>query len=575
MAQAIPASQIVAVTPSVLSAGGNALDMNGLLLDNSTRIPIGSVLSFPTAASVSDYFGASSDITALAGNYFLGFDNSTRKPGALLIAQYNEGDVGAYLRGGDVSGLTLAELQDLTGVLTVTIDGTAETSSSIDLATATSFSDAAEMVSVALGVLGPQTAAFTASIASTTMTVTAIGSGTIGVGQEVQGAGVTAGTLISAQLTGTTGGTGTYTVTESQTVTSGARTANIPAVTYDSVSGAFVVISSTDGASSTIGFGSGTIAAGLKLTSATGAVTSQGADATTPSEAMTLYAQLTQNWATFMTAFDPDPSGNANKLLFAAWTNSANPNRYAYIAWDTDSAPAASAEATSSLGYLLGQSNSSGTVPIYSPTQGPQVAAFVMGTAASIDFTQLNGRITFAFKSQTGLDADVVTATAAENLQSNGYNYYGRWSTANDEFVFLRPGSVTGTFLWLDGYINQIWMNNQFQLALMVLLTSARSIPYNRDGYGLIIAAVQDVINQALTFGAVRPGVTLSASQAAQVNQNAGVEISGILNTQGWYFQVRDALPQVRAARESPPCTFWYMDGGSVQQLALSSISVL
>lgn len=67
----------------------------------------------------------------------------------------------------------------------------------------------------------------TASIASTTMTVTAIGSGTVLFpGQTVAGAGVDPATTIVAQLTGTTGSTGTYQVSVSQVVVSEAMTAS-------------------------------------------------------------------------------------------------------------------------------------------------------------------------------------------------------------------------------------------------------------------------------------------------------------------------------------------------------------
>lgn len=59
----------------------------------------------------------------------------------------------------------------------------------------------------------------TASIATTTMTVTAVGSGSIHVGQIITGANVAAGTTVTAFLTGT-GGTGTYTVSTSQTAAS-------------------------------------------------------------------------------------------------------------------------------------------------------------------------------------------------------------------------------------------------------------------------------------------------------------------------------------------------------------------
>jgi hypothetical protein len=62
-------------------------------------------------------------------------------------------------------------------------------------------------------------AVVTGSIAGTTLTVTAVTSGTLYVGQTIQGSTVTAQTIITALGTGT-GGAGTYTVNNSQTVTS-------------------------------------------------------------------------------------------------------------------------------------------------------------------------------------------------------------------------------------------------------------------------------------------------------------------------------------------------------------------
>ena len=63
-------------------------------------------------------------------------------------------------------------------------------------------------------------AGFTASIASTTMTVTAVSSGILLPGMKLTGTGVTAGTRIISQSSGTAGGTGTYVVSPGQTVAS-------------------------------------------------------------------------------------------------------------------------------------------------------------------------------------------------------------------------------------------------------------------------------------------------------------------------------------------------------------------
>ena len=64
------------------------------------------------------------------------------------------------------------------------------------------------------------TASVTASISTTTMTVTTVSSGSLKPSMIISGTGVTAGTYIIAQLTGTAGGAGTYTVSASQTVSS-------------------------------------------------------------------------------------------------------------------------------------------------------------------------------------------------------------------------------------------------------------------------------------------------------------------------------------------------------------------
>src|SRR5574340_1138687 len=142
----IPASQIVSIHPSVLSAGGNALALNGMILIQDTSIPIGTVRQFVTASDVSDWFGASSNEYAWAAKYFSGRNNATAYPGALYFAQYPETAVAAYLRGGSTGAMTLTQLQALSGVLTLTVNGVAATSSTINLAAATSFANAATLI---------------------------------------------------------------------------------------------------------------------------------------------------------------------------------------------------------------------------------------------------------------------------------------------------------------------------------------------------------------------------------------------------------------------------------------------
>lgn len=63
-------------------------------------------------------------------------------------------------------------------------------------------------------------ASTTASISGTTYTITVLGSGTVYPGATLNAAGVTPNTIVQRQISGTTGGVGTYLVNNSQTVAS-------------------------------------------------------------------------------------------------------------------------------------------------------------------------------------------------------------------------------------------------------------------------------------------------------------------------------------------------------------------
>ena len=212
-------------------------------------------------------------------------------------------------------------------------------------------------------------------------------------------------------------------------------------------------------------------------------------------------------------------------------------------------------------------------VAVYDTTGGT-LAAFICGTTASIDFTATGGRITYAFKGQTGIVPQITDASVAANLTGNGYNFYASYATAAQGFNMLQTGKISGTWKWIDAYVNQIYLNSQFQLALMVLLTSVKSLPYNQQGYGMIRGALQAPIVEGLNFGSIQPGVALSQAQAASVNSAAGAKISDTLQNVGYYLQILPASAQTRGNRASPPMTFWYTDGGSIQKLNLASIDI-
>jgi Protein of unknown function (DUF3383) len=401
-------------------------------------------------------------------------------------------------------------LEALTGVLTISVDGVAETSANITLAGATSFTNAA--------------------------------------------------TLIQAGFT-----------------TPGF------AVTWNAVSSAFVFTTTVTGAPATLSFATGTLAAGLQISANSGALLSQGAILDTPATAMANVVANSQNWATMVTLWEPTITDKEN---FAVFFNSQN-DEFLYAGWDSD--PNASVQGnTTCFGAVatLAGYNSVTAIsgdPALAAAQGTtlgalalNVAIFVAGSIASINFQQTGGRRNLAFTSSTG---NVLPTCAnlqiSKNLTANGYNFYGSYATANQGFIFLYNGQMFGPFKSIVRYINQIWLNSQFQLANLTLLTSVGSVGYDPNDYGLIRNSLLAPITAGINFGAIRTGVVLSALQIAEVNQAAGANVASIIQTQGYYLQIKDPGAAARALGQTPIVNFWYTDGGDILQINMASLDIL
>lgn len=496
---AIPASTIVSVTPSVLNPGGSGLSFAGLFLTQNTSVPTGAPTSFSNLIAVGNYFGTSSTEYAMAKVYFQGFDASVVKPGLLWFAQYPQNAVAAYVRGGAPAAVT--SLNAITaGSLSVVIDGTTKSTTTLNLSSAASYSAVASAIGSALNLSGGQTCV------------------------------------------------------------------------YNSQFGAFIITSGSTGSASTITFpasGSSNVATLLGLSQTAGAVLSQGASAvSSQSSFMDALVTYTNNWVSFTTTWEPVIG---IKEAFATWVGSTN-SRYLYVPYDTDATILGSPSVYAGFGAWLKTQGISGVAPVYNDIY---TAAMICGIPASLDFTRLNGRTDFMFRTNSQIPAAVVTdLTAYENMIANGYNAYCQFGVQSGPNM-LANGQVSGDFLWLDSYIGAIWLSVNLQQAMVTLLQQTPSVPYNTAGYGLIKSAALDPINAALNFGIIRSNVKPSASEAAAMDGAAGLPIAGYVGTRGWYFQVAEASATTRAARQSPPISLWYMDGQSVQQINIQSVDVL
>ncbi len=214
MANSIPASALSSVIPGVLGTGGSPLSLNSVFLTDDESIPVGTVQPFPNLKAVQAWFGATAPESVLAQAYFGSFIGSSQIPGTLYFVQNNSAAVSAYVRGGTVSGLTLAQIQALSGFLDFSIDGIPQVSANIDLSSATSFSNAAALMTTGItNATGRFAGTAAQTAAADVMNVTATASGRLAIGDILTGAGVDAGlTVVSFGTYTPVAGTGTVIV---------------------------------------------------------------------------------------------------------------------------------------------------------------------------------------------------------------------------------------------------------------------------------------------------------------------------------------------------------------------------
>lgn len=498
VAQTIPISDIVQMTPGVIGAGGTAGLLSGLVLTQDPSIPPGFLFNAFAPGDAQSWFGQSAPEAVVAANYFPGILNGGQLPQVLLYAAYAETATPAGSYGAPLGALTLAQLKALAGTLIVTAGGEQFTSEAISLTAATSFQNAAELM----------TAGFTEPPF---------------------------------------------------------------AVAYDAQRNRFTLLTTLAGPTANSTDVSGTLAAGVGLSQAAGAfIATVGSAPDTPTSAMNRAITLSVNWALFTTAWEPELS---DRLLFSAWTSAQN-FAFGYVGWDADAADLTPNNAASFGAQVMARPYQ-GTLPTYG---GPDTAGAFMGYAASINYNVTNGRTTLAFRQFNAGTAPTCTTLAnAKALRSNGYSYVGAYANSANTYTIAYNGQVSGAFLWLDTFINQIWLNRSLQQAEFETMLAYNSLPYNSDGYDALYMGGVTIIDQAVNAGVIRANVQLSPSQAMQVDQQAGRIISDVLQTRGWYLLVGPTgnVAQTEGERASPTFILWYSDGGSIQQLNVQSLAIV
>lgn len=170
---------------------------------------------------------------------FAGVDGGTRaRIGGNLLASRFYSPIAALGPWAQIESIFIGSANTSTAEFTGAIATTTLTVSAVAsglLAVGQTISDdddnVTEGTKIVAQLTGVNAASVTASVSATTMNVTVVGAGVLAAGQVLHGVNITAGTTIVSQLTGSAGSTGTYRVSVSQTALSATVLADTPGTT--------------------------------------------------------------------------------------------------------------------------------------------------------------------------------------------------------------------------------------------------------------------------------------------------------------------------------------------------------
>lgn len=278
--------------------------------------------------------------------------------------------------------------------------------------------------------------------------------------------------------------------------------------TYDAVNARFVLQTNDTGADQTLGFATGTIATALGWTESV-AILSDGADATTPVDAVINSAKVSNNFFSF--CFLGTTPTEDELVSVAQWVRTQNV-RYMF------SIPVTATNAESVANKVAGFDGTAVTLDLFD-----EMAMFMpMSRIAAIDWTQPNAVISMNFQQFDSITPSVQDDITASKYDALRVNYYGSTQQAGQTLSWYQPGVLMGTFHEMGVFAAEAWLKDSIFTNVLNVRLGLNSLPANDTGTSLVLAAISQTITEALYNGTILPGKTLGNTEKASILQITG-----------------------------------------------------
>lgn len=509
---AIDIGLYIPVTDTVSDPLNNAKTFAGLALTTSTVMStLNPILKFNNAQDVANFYGSTSNEYKSAVKYFTSCTTATNFPPYIYFGLVISIDVAPWLQGGRLEdpAAALTALKLITaGVLTVNIDGTAYTTTAINLSGATSLSNVASLIqSAVITAHGPLAGIFHLTYDGT-----------------------------KNNFYSTSGETGAdFTMDYFSSTTTGLATA-------------------------------------LQMTLATNATLSQGADQQTVTQAMNaLKGEFTDQFGIYFVDDFQSRLSVDDMFELMQWVSNQG-DKYWSVIWDNEIALRSLTDVTSLWYRATQAGLNNWSIfdeVLYNNSD--RVSAAV-GIFASVDLTQPNSAITLAWKQQDGLPPSITNTDIAAILGQKGINYYGKVAFTGADLTknFFYPGAIGGKWKFVDNLVGAIWISFQCQFQTADLFLSVGQVSIDPDGQGQVRSGLNVALDGSKANGIVAIGLTFDNATSIEIKTTYGID--SIELTNNGYAILNTLPPAgLRKLRVSSPWYVLYTKGSAYQFLPINT----
>ena len=275
-------------------------------------------------------------------------------------------------------------------------------------------------------------------------------------------------------------------------------------VQYDSVNSCFAIYSSSG-----LSYATGTVAEVMGLVEGE-AILSEPSAAKTALETVSESAELSNNFYSF--CFLPSLT-TADITAIAQWTDSQNVKYMYSVAVNESNYSAIQTAVKDFDGVAL-------TLDLYN-----EHAEFMpMSAFAAVDYRKPNSTMDVFYKQFKGVTPSVTTNAKRFVYDPLRINYYGTTQQAGQAVSFYQDGVLQGTIPSMTVYANEAWLKDAFVTDVLNLRMGLDSLPANKTGVSLVLSALMETVNLALSNGVVLAGKELTATQKAYITTITGDE---------------------------------------------------